>query len=106
MTDKYVHCINGVEVPFTEAEITARKAEEKAWLDGYVERKLSQIRELRNQKLSETDWWVMRGNMTEEQSTYRQNLRDIPQDYSEDKYDELLATDEQDNLTHTVWSKP
>ena len=28
MTDKYVHCINGVEVPFTEAEITARKAEE------------------------------------------------------------------------------
>ena len=44
--------------------------------------------------------------MTDEQSTYRQNLRNIPQDYSEDKYDELLATDEQGNLTHTVWSKP
>ncbi len=28
MTDKYIHLINGVEVPFTEEEITARKAEE------------------------------------------------------------------------------
>ena len=34
-------------------------------------------------------------------------MRDIPQDYSvEDKYDELLARDEQGNLTHSVWSKP
>ena len=28
MTNKYVHFINGKEVPFTEEEITARKAEE------------------------------------------------------------------------------
>ena len=39
-------------------------------------------------------------------STYRQALRDIPQDYSEDKYDELLARDDDGNLTHSVWSKP
>ena len=71
-----------------------------------AESKLRWIKEHRETKLRETDWWVMRGNMTEEQSTYRQNLRDIPQDYSEDKYDELLATDEQGNLTHTVWEKP
>ena len=44
--------------------------------------------------------------MTDEQSTYRQKLRDIPQDYSEADYDDLLARDEQGNLTHTVWSKP
>ena len=28
MANKYVHFINGKEVPFTEEEITARKAEE------------------------------------------------------------------------------
>ena len=71
-----------------------------------AEAKLRWIKEHRETKLKETDWWVLRGNMTDEQSTYRQNLRNIPQDYSEDKYDELLATDEQGNLTHTVWSKP
>ena len=71
-----------------------------------AESKLRWIKEHRETKLRETDWWVLRGNMTDEQSTYRQNLRNIPQDYSEDKYDELLARDEQGNLTHTVWSKP
>ena len=71
-----------------------------------AESKLRWIKEHRETKLRETDWWVLRGNMTDEQSTYRQNLRNIPQDYSEDKYDELLATDEQGNLTHTVWEKP
>ena len=61
---------------------------------------------MNNTKLQETDFWVMRGNMSEAQSTYRQSMRDIPQDYSEADYDDLLARDEQGNLTHTVWSKP
>jgi len=69
--------------------------------------KLEKIRSLRLQKLQETDFWVVRGNMTDAQSTYRQALRDIPQDYTtEDEYDLLLARDEQGNLTHSVWSKP
>tara|TARA_Y100001938_G_scaffold99166_1_gene135662 strand:+ start:115 stop:441 length:327 start_codon:yes stop_codon:yes gene_type:complete len=68
--------------------------------------KLEKIKNLRLQKLQETDFWVMRGNMSEAQSTYRQSMRDIPQDYSEADYDDLLARDEQGNLTHTVWSKP
>ena len=104
MANKYVHCINGVEVPFTEAEITARKAEEAEATNATS--KLETIKQIRLQKLKDTDWWVMRGNMTDAQSTYRQNLRNIPQDYSEDKYDELLARDSDDILTHTVWSKP
>ena len=107
MTDKYIHLINGVEVPFTEEEITARKAEEKAWLDGHVERQLFEIRNLRNQKLSETDYLGMSDNtMSDEMKAFRKSMRDIPQDYSADKYDELLARDEQGNLTHTVWEKP
>ena len=104
MTNKYVHCINGVEVPFTEAEITARKAEEAEATNAAS--KLKTIKEIRLQKLKDTDWWVLRGNMTDAQTTYRQNLRNIPQDYSEADYDDLLARDEQGNLTHTVWSKP
>ena len=104
MTDKYVHCINGVIVPFTEAEITARKAEEAAATNATS--KLKTIKEIRLQKLEETDWWVLRGNMTDAQTQYRQKLRDIPTDYDSSKYDELLATDSDGNLTHSVWTKP
>ena len=104
MTNKYVHNINGVEVPFTEAEISVRKAEEAEATNATS--KLKTIKQIRLQKLQDTDWWVMRGNMTDEQSTYRQNLRNIPQDYSEEQYSELLNRDIDGKLTHTVWEKP
>ena len=68
--------------------------------------KLEKIKNLRLQKLQETDFWVMRGNMTDVQTTYRQKLRDIPADYDSSKYDELLNRDTDGNLTHSVWSKP
>ena len=61
---------------------------------------------VRLQKLQETDWWVLRGNMTDAQTQYRQKLRDIPTDYNSSKYDELLATDTDGKLTHSVWTKP
>ena len=38
---------------------------------------LNQLREFRNRKLAETDWWVLKGNPTQEQLDYRQALRDI-----------------------------
>tara|TARA_Y100001937_G_scaffold42132_1_gene59731 strand:+ start:800 stop:1114 length:315 start_codon:yes stop_codon:yes gene_type:complete len=104
MTNKYVHNINGVEVPFTEAEITARKAEEAEATNDAS--KLKRIKMVRLQKLQETDWWVLRGNMTDAQTQYRQKLRDIPTDYNSSKYDELLATDTDGKLTHSVWTKP
>tara|TARA_R100001510_G_C7493996_1_gene100555 strand:- start:25 stop:339 length:315 start_codon:yes stop_codon:yes gene_type:complete len=104
MTRK-IHDSSGIRDATSEelAEINAR---EKEWSDNSSNRKLELIKEYRLEKLLETDWWVLRGNMSEAQSTYRQNLRNIPQDYSEEQYDELLARDEQDNLTHSVWSKP
>tara|TARA_R100001440_G_scaffold24972_1_gene40521 strand:+ start:361 stop:672 length:312 start_codon:yes stop_codon:yes gene_type:complete len=97
---------NGIIRDATPEEELQIEAREKAWQDGEVERKLQLIKQIRLKKLEETDWWVMRGNMSETQSNYRQTLRNIPQDYSEDKYDELLARDELNKLTHTVWSKP
>jgi len=99
--------LNGITVELTpeeEQEILADREQSR------LERPTNQLREirlLRNQKLDESDMYALQDVvLSEEMKTYRQNLRNIPQDYSEDKYDELLATDEQGNLTHTVWEKP
>ena len=98
---------NGILRDMTTAEqleYDNRIAEENAKLPQY---KLEKIREIRNQKLLQTDYLAMSDNtMSEEMKTYRQSMRDIPQDYSEADYDDLLARDEQGNLTHTVWEKP
>ena len=70
--------------------------------------KLNLVKVIRNQKLQETDFYALSDvTMSSEMSTFRQALRNIPQDYTtEDEYDLLLARDEQGNLTHTVWEKP
>tara|TARA_R100001509_G_scaffold113157_2_gene68539 strand:- start:63 stop:392 length:330 start_codon:yes stop_codon:yes gene_type:complete len=96
-----------------EATVVDYTAEEQAIYDDYnstekvTARKLEQIREIRNQKLSETDYLAMSDNtLSDEMKAFRKSMRDIPQDYSADKYDELIARDENGNLTHSVWSKP
>jgi len=73
-----------------------------------ADKKLQEIKLQRNIRLKETDFYALSDvTMSDAMSTYRQALRDIPQNYTtEDEYDLLLAVDEQDNLTHTVWSKP
>ena len=98
--------MNGITRVMTASEQAEHDAKEQAYMDNGAVRKLNEIKMIRLQKLKETDWWVLRGNMTEAQSNYRQTLRNIPQDYSEADYDDLLARDEQGNLTHSVWSKP
>ena len=97
---------NGIIRDATPEEELQIEAREKSWQDGEIERKLELIKLIRLKKLEETDWWVLRGNMTDAQTQYRQKLRDIPADYDSSKYDELLARDEKGNLTHSVWSKP
>ena len=60
--------------------------------------KIDKIRLYRNRNLRQ-DYLAMSDNtMSEEMKTYRQSRRDIPQDYSEADYDELLARDEQGNF--------
>ncbi len=103
----YIVNENGVNREATETEKADIIARNKAWEDDKPNRQLSQIREIINEKLFETDYFAMSDNtMSDEMKTYRQSMRDIPQDYSEADYDDLLARDEQGNLTHTVWSKP
>jgi hypothetical protein len=103
----YIVNENGVNREATETEKADIIARNKAWEDDKPNRQLSQIREIRNEKLFETDYFAMSDNtMSDEMKAFRKSMRDIPQDFSEDKYDDLLARDEQGNLTHTVWSKP
>mgnify|MGYP003110469870 CR=1 FL=1 len=104
MVYKIAH--NGIERDATAEEQAELEARDKLWLDNETARKLEKIKELRLTYLNETDWWVLRGNMTDAQTQYRQKLRDIPSDYDSSKYDELLARDASNNLTHTVWKKP
>ena len=64
---------------------------------------LRQLREERNERLKETDWWAMGDmidSMTNDQKIYRKTLRDLP----------TTATpklDEDGNLTNVTWpTKP
>ena len=89
-------------------------AEERAEIDSLqkpvnlAERKLAEIRKLRNRKLSETDYHGLADNtMSDAIKTWRTNLRNIPQDNTtEAKYDELLERNADGSLKHSIWEKP
>ena len=72
------HNINGVQVPFTAAEETARDAEELAFANGAFDRAMVDLRQRRNSLLSQTDYLALSDQtMSAEMTTYRQALRDI-----------------------------
>ena len=73
------HLINGVRVQFTAEEETARDAEETAWSNKAVERKLDRVKEERDSRLKATDWMANSDvTMSSAWKTYRQALRDLP----------------------------
>ena len=73
------HNINGNRVQFTAEEETARDNEEAAWANAAPARALADLRGKRDRLLAETDFW---GNsdmtMSDDMTTYRQALRDLP----------------------------
>ena len=74
------HNINGNRVQFTEAEETARDAEEQAWQDGAFDRQIADLRQRRNSLLSATDFYGLQDvSMTQDMTNYRQALRDLPE---------------------------
>ena len=97
-----------------EATVVDFTAEEQASYDDYnstekiTARKLEQIKEIRLEKLIETDWMSNSDvTMPDNVKTWRQSLRDIPANHTDEAaYDLLLARDASGNLTHSVWSKP
>jgi len=96
------------KVPFTPEEEAARDLEEQQWAAKSGERKLEEIKKIRLSKLKETDYLALSDlTLTDGMKTYRQGMRDIPQNNStEEQYDLILARDEQGNLTNSIWSKP
>ena len=70
--------------------------------------KLTQIKEIRLQKLIETDYLANSDvTMPDNVKTWRQTLRDLPANHTDEAaYDALLARDADGKLTNSVWSKP
>ena len=70
---------SGLRVQFTAEEETARDAEEQAWADGAFDRKITELRQERTKLLAETDFYALPDvTMSEDMTTYRQALRDLP----------------------------
>ena len=71
--------INGTRVQFTAAEETARDNEETAYANEAPARALAELREKRNALLLETDFYALSdGTLSDDMTTYRQALRDLP----------------------------
>ena len=100
--------LDGVIVTLTDEEQAVLDADRNAYASKSAERKLQEIREIRNQKLKDTDYLGVSDNtMSSDWVAKRKSGRDIPEDYVDDTaYDLLLVRDYEGNLTHTVWSKP
>ena len=100
--------LDGVtRVEITGEELTKLQADRTAFANKSGERKLEVIKQLRLDRLQETDFYALGDvTMSDEMKTYRQNMRDIPANFDESKYDELLARDSDGKLTHSIWSKP
>jgi len=71
--------VDGVSIQLTAAEETARDTEEATWAAGEDDRALAGLREDRNRRLAETDWYAVSDlTMSDDMTTYRQDLRDLP----------------------------
>ena len=88
-----------------QAEYDARQTE---WANGAVARKLERIKELRLVKLQQTDWMANSDiTMPDYIKTWRQTLRDLPQNNTtESEYDTLLERKADGSLKNTVWTQP
>ena len=98
--------INNVVREMTAEEQAEHDARQQAYIDDGANRKLTQIKEIRLQKLKETDFYALGDvTMSDAWKTKRQAWRDIPQNNStETEYDALLNRDADGNLTNTIWS--
>ena len=77
--------VNGERVQLTAEEEAARDAEEAAWEAGAKDRSMANLRAKRNSLLKETDHYGLSDvTMSDEMSTYRQELRDLPSTVADD----------------------
>ena len=98
---------NGL-VPFTAEEETARDALVKKEADLAPTYKLNSIRILRDERLKATDYMANSDyTMPSYIKTWRQTLRDLPQNNTtESQYDTLLERNTDGSLKNSVWTQP
>jgi hypothetical protein len=104
-----VYTFEGVtKTEITGEEKTQLEAKRKAIADNLANSKLELIKEIRLEKLKATDWMSASDvTMPDYIKTWRQTLRDLPANHTdEDAYDLLLARDSDGKLTHSVWTQP
>ena len=85
---------NGVEkVEITGSEKTQLEADRLTWNNASGDRKLTQIKQMRLEKLIETDYLANSDvTMPDNVKTWRQTLRDLPANHTDEAaYDALLA---------------
>ena len=76
------HLIDNERVQFTAEEEAQWDAMEAAYAESLPALQLANLRQVRDLKLAETDWWVLPDRTpTQEQLDYRQALRDITNTY-------------------------
>ena len=100
---------NGQEVrDMTTSEQTEHDAVMTEINNQKVSKKLERIKKMRLEKLEETDYMANSDyTMPDYIKTWRQTLRDLPQNNTtESQYDTLLARDDDGNLTNSVWTQP
>ena len=73
-----------------------------------VSKKLERIKKMRLERLQVTDYMANSDiTMPDYIKTWRQTLRDLPQNNTtESQYDTLLATDADGYLTNNIWKQP
>lgn len=94
---------NGVLIGLTEEEATWHRDARAAYLANKPNRALDNLRNERNAKLKETDFYALSDvTMSSDMQTYRQQLRDLPSNYSTSDSSPL-----EEDLSNLVWpTKP
>ena len=79
----YMKCVDCVNIEMTDEEHAARVAEEKVWEDAKPARAFDALRNERDRKLQETDYFALSDvSMSDEMTAYRKALRDLPASYN------------------------
>ena len=100
--------VDGVEIQLTSEELAAYNAQQEAYAAASADRKLAQIKQIRLEKLRATDYMANSDyTMPSYIKTWRQTLRDIPANHTdENAYDLLLARNSDGELTNSIWTQP
>ena len=99
---------DGKSYRLTEEEAKKRAEELEEARKQDTIRKLAQIKLLRLERLKATDYMANSDiTMPDYIKTWRQTLRDLPQNNtSESQYDTLLELNADGSLKHSVWTQP